>query len=77
MALSGPTLTVKSENYEVSGYETTGHYVTVLTGGVRQGQVRSKGVYKERGHKQPTGPLTRFSPNSHSELKYHLVLDIT
>ena len=29
MALSGPTLTVKSQNYEVSGYETTGHYVTV------------------------------------------------
>ena len=28
MALSGPTLTVKSENYEVSGYETTGHYVS-------------------------------------------------
>ena len=27
MALSGPTLTVKSQNYEVSSYETTGHYV--------------------------------------------------
>ena len=34
----------------------------------------TKGVYKDRGHKQPTGPLTRFSPNSHlifSKSKYH------
>lgn len=37
----------------------------------------ARGNKRTRGHQYPTGPLRQFSPTSHSELKYRLVLDIT